>query len=117
MLVKTRTKVRNRIHSILDKHGLRMPHPTSFRKKNVEWLRVQSLGFMDDAILRGNLDLLEALEEQARVIDMNIVGLAVEDFRVGLLMTMTGVGYCSAMLLLAEMGDLSHFGIDRGLAS
>ena len=116
-LVKTRTEVKNRIHSLLDKHGLRMPYLTPFSKKNIAWLRMQSLGFMDDAILRSDLAILEAVEEQVRVIEEKIAVLAVEDPRVGLLMTLTGVGYFSAMLLLAEIGDINRFGSDKGLAS
>ena len=32
-------------------------------------------------------------------------------------MTMTGVGYFSAMLLLAEIGDINRFSSDKKLAS
>jgi transposase len=116
-LVKTRTEVKNRIHSLLDKHGLHMPHKTSFSKKNVIWLREQDLGFMDDAILRSDLAVLESVDEQVGLMEEKIAVLAVEDPRVRLLMTMTGVGYFSAMLLLAEIGDIDRFGSDKRLAS
>ena len=116
-LVKTRTEVRNRIHSLLDKHGLRMPHKTPFSKKNVAWLRERSLGFMDDAILRSDLAVLESVDEQVGLMEEKIAVLAAEDPRVRLLMTMTGVGYFTAMLLLAEIGDIDRFGSDKRLAS
>ena len=116
-LVKTRTEVKNRIHSLLDKHGLRMPHKTAFSKKSVAWLQEQSLDFMDDAILRSDLVILEAVETQIRRIEERIAVLAVENSQVRLLMTMTGVGYFSAMLLLAEIGDISRFSSDKRLAS
>jgi len=116
-LVKTRTEVKNRIHSLLDKHGLRMPHKTPFSKKNVAWLRERSLGFMDDAILRSDLAVLESVDEQVGLMEEKIAVLAAEDPRVRLLMTMTGVGYFTAMLLLAEIGDIDRFGSDKRLAS
>jgi transposase len=116
-LVKTRTEVKNRIHSILDKHGLRMPHPTSFSKKNIAWLKEQSLGFMDDAILRSDLAMLKAVEEQVRVMEEKIAALAVKNPQVRLLMTMTGVGCFTAMLLLSEIGDINRFSSDKKLAS
>ena len=116
-LVKTRTEVRNRIHSLLDKHGLRMPYRTPFSKKSVDWLRMQSLGFMDDAILRSDLVILEAVDVQIGFIEEKIAVLAVEDPQVRLLMTMTGVGYFTAMLLLAEIGDINRFSSDKRLAS
>jgi len=96
-LVKTRTEIRNRVHSLLHKHGLRVPYSTPFSKKGVAWLRKQSLDPIDDAILRSDLALLEALEEQVQLIEEKIAALAVEDQRVRLLMTMTGVGYFTAM--------------------
>ena len=116
-LVKTRTEVKNRIHSLLDKHGLRIPYKTKFSKKSVAWLQEQSLDFMDDAILRSDLAILEAVETQIGRIEERIAVLAVEDPRVRLLMTMTGVGYFSAMLLLAEIGDIDRFSSDKRLVS
>ena len=116
-LVQTRTEVKNRIHSLLDKHGLHMPYPTPFSKKNIAWLREQDLGFMDDVILRSALAILEAVDKQVGLMEEKIAALAVEDPRVRLLMTMTGVGYFTAMLLLAEIGDINRFGSDKRLAS
>ena len=116
-LVKTRTQVKNRLHSLLDKHGLRIPYPTPFSRKGVAWLREQSLGFMDDAVLNSDLALLEAVEEQVQIIEEKIAALAVEDPRVRLLMTMTGVGYFTAMLLLAEIGDIERFRNEKKLVS
>jgi len=116
-LVKTRTAVRNRIHGLLDKHGLRMPEATPFSTGNVEWLRGLSLGFMDDAILRSDLALLEALDGQVDVMEDKIAAVAAEDRRVRLLMTMTGVGYFTALLVLSEVGDVSRFRGDKEFAS
>jgi len=64
-LVKNRTEVKNRIHALLHKHGLRMPHPTPFSKKSIKWLREQSLEFMDDAILRSDADRVRGGEDSS----------------------------------------------------
>jgi transposase len=116
-LVKTRTEVKNRVHGLLDKHGLRMPGTTAFSKGNIEWLRGLSLGFMDDAIVRSDLAVLEAVDGQVTLIEEKIAVLAVEDRRVRLLMTMTGVGYFTAMLVLSEVGDVGRFRGDKEFAS
>jgi len=105
-LVKTRTEIRNRVHSLLHKHGLRVPYPTPFSRKGVAWLREQSLNPIDDVVLRSDLALLEALEGQVKTIEEKIAALAVEDPRVRLLMTMTGVGYFTAMP--RHRGDRGH---------
>jgi transposase len=116
-LVKTRTAVKNRIHGLLDKHLLRMPEATHFSAGNVEWLRGLSLGFMDDAILRSDLALLEALDSQVEVMEEKIAAVAAEDRSVRFLMTMTGVGYFTALLVLSEVGDVSRFRGDKEFAS
>jgi transposase len=116
-LVKSRTMVKNRIHGLLDKHGLRMPGAYPFSRGNVDWLRGLSLGFMDDAILRSDLALLEALSEQVELIEAKIAALAVEDKRTRLLMTMTGVGYFTAMLIVSEVGDIRRFRGEKAFAS
>ena len=115
-LVKIRTQVKNRIHSILDKHGLRFPY-SPFSKKSIAWLREQNLGFMDDAIIKGELALLETLQEQIRLIEDKIAALAVENPQVKLLMTMPGIGYFTASLLVAEIGDINRFGSDKKISS
>jgi transposase len=89
-LVKTRTEVKNRVHGLLDKHGLRMPGTTPFSKGNIAWLRERNLGFMDDAIMCSDLAVLEAVDEQVTIIEGKIAALAAEDRGVRLLMTMTG---------------------------
>jgi transposase len=48
-LVKMRTEVKNRVHALLDKHGLKCPY-TLFSKKGVKWLGSLRLGFIDDAV-------------------------------------------------------------------
>ena len=116
-LVKMKTQIKNRIHSILDKHGLRIPYPTKFSKKSITWLRTQDLGFMDEAIVDGQLALLETLDEQIRVLEDKIAAIAVEDPQVRLLMTMPGIGYFAASMLLAEIGDINRFRSDKKISS
>ena len=116
-LVKNRTAVRNRIHSLLDKHGLRIPYKTPFSKKAVRWMRERSLGFMDDAILRSDLALLEVLDEQIGYVEEKLAALSVDDARVRLLMTMTGIDYFAAMLVLAEIVTIDRFSSDKRFSS
>jgi transposase len=116
-LVKMRTEVKNRIHALLDKHGVRCPYKTLFSKKGLEWLRGLRLGFTDDAVLRSDLALLESLDEQIGFMDAKIASVAVDDERVRLLMTMPGLGYFAASLLVAEICDISRFGCDKKLVA
>jgi len=116
-LVKMRTEVMNRVHALLDKHGLRSPFKTMFSKKGVEWLRSLKLGFTDDAVLRSELALLSVLDEQIGFMEAKIAALAVNDERVKLLMTMPGLGYFTASLLVAEICEINRFSSDKKLVS
>ncbi|MFH2111225.1 MAG: IS110 family transposase [Candidatus Bathyarchaeota archaeon] len=116
-LVKNRTQVRNRTHALLDKHGVRIPYKTKFSKKAIAWMKDLSLGFMDDAILRSDLALLGVLDEQIGFVEEKLAALAVDDPRVRLLMTMTGVDYFAAMLVLAEMVTVDRFRGEKGFCS
>ena len=115
-LVKMRTQVKNRIHSLLDKYTLRSPY-NSWTKKYVAWLREQDLGFMDNAIIESQLAILETLQEQIRLLENKIAAIAVDDPQVKLLMTMPGIGYFTASLLVAEIGDINRFSNEKKLAS
>ncbi len=61
--------------------------------------------------------LLEALDSQVNVMEDKIAAVAAEDRRVRLLMTMTGVGYFTAMLVVSEVGDVGRFRGDKEFAS
>jgi transposase len=72
---------------------------------------------MDDAIVRSDLAVLDAVDGQVTLIEEKIATIAAEDRSVRLLMTMTGVGYFTAMLVMAEVGDVGRFRGDKEFAS
>ena len=108
-LVKTRTEVRNRVHSLLDKHELVHEYSDLFGKKGTEWLRGLELPHLDQVILDSELHLLDTLDEEVERVSREIARLAVDDDQVKLLMGLKGVGYYSAMLLLSEIGEIKRF--------
>jgi len=115
-LVKMRTQIKNRIHSLLDKHTLKSPFGL-WSKKHIAWLREQDLGFIDNAIIKSQLAILATLEEQISLIENKIAAMAVEDPQVKLLMTMPGIGYFTASMLVAEIGDINRFSNDKKISS
>ncbi len=114
--VKNKTQIKNRIHGILDKHGLRFPG-TPFTKKSIVWLREQDLGFMDNAVIKGQIVILETLDEQIRILEDKIAAKGMEDPQVRLLMTMPGIGFFTASMLVAEIGDINRFSNDKKISS
>ncbi len=66
---------------------------------------------------RGGAPSTGAEDAQVTLIEEKIAVLAEEDRRVRLLMTMTGVGYFTAMLVVSEVGDVGRFRGDKEFAS
>ena len=116
-MVKVRTEVKNRVHALLDKHGLRSPYKSLFSKKGLKRLRGLELGFIDDVVLKSDLALLTVLDEEVGFMDGKIAASAVDDERVKLLMTMSGLGYSAASLLVAEICGINRFSSDKKLVS
>jgi transposase len=114
-LVKTRTEVRNRVHSLLDKHELTHDYSNLFGRKGTEWLR--ELPHLDQVILKSELHLLDTLDEEVERVSREIARLAVDDDQVKLLMGLKGINYYSAMLLLSEIGEIHRFSTPEKLSS
>jgi transposase len=116
-LLKMRVEVKNRIHALLDKHDLTYAFTDLFGKEGLEWLRTLTLPSIDQQILQSNLQILETLNTETRNADIQIAKDAVTEDQAKLLMTMPGVDYYAAMILLSEIGDVKRFASPEKLAS
>ena len=114
-LLKMRVEVKNRIHALLDKYEL--THTDLFGKQGLEWLRSLQLATPDHEILQSSLQVMETLNEQIRSMDIQIAKDATTEDKAKLLMTMPGVDYYAAMVLLSEIGDVHRFNSDEKLVS
>jgi transposase len=116
-LIHMRVDIKNRIHSLLDKHELSYAYTDLFGKQGLEWLRGLQLPTPDHEILQSSLHVVETLNEQIRSMDIQIAKDATNEEKVKLLMTMPGVDYYAAMVLLSEIGDVHRFSSDEKLVS
>jgi len=108
-LIVDRSRLKNRVHSLLAQLLVVPPVKMVFGVKGLKWLRavdlppeVRSAG---DLYLR----LYDAVAAEARRIDEKLMALAYEDSRAKLLMTLPGVAHGVAVSLLAALGDISRF--------
>ena len=116
-LLKMRVEVKNRIHAILDKHDQPYDYSDLFGKEGLEWLRNLTLPSIDQQILRSNLQILQTLNSEIQNADVQIAKDAVDEEQAKLLMSMPGVDYYAAMILLSEIGDVKRFASPEKLAS
>jgi transposase len=118
-LIRMRVEIKNRIHALLDKHELTRTHNYTdlFGKQSLEWLHTLQLSNPDQLILQSSLQVVETLTEQIRSMDIQIAKDATTEEKAKLLMTMPGVDYYAAMVLLSEIGDVHRFSSDEKLVS
>ena len=108
-LVRVQTGTKNRIHAILAKNNITHDFSDLFGKQGKDFLRSLSLGEIYRMALDGYLSILDELEEQIRAVNSRIVVSAKDDEEAGLLMTILGVGYYSALLIKSTIGDINRF--------
>lgn len=108
-LVRLQTKVKNRIHSYLWKLGLEHGRSDLFGKTGLAWLQTVELRAPFRALLDQDLTVLATLQQEIKHATQTIERLAQADARVPLLLPIRGIGKYSALLILAEIGDVTRF--------
>lgn len=116
-LVRMRTMVKNRVHSLLDRYGFRSPWSDTFGVGGRRWLRSLEIDQVDRCILDTHLRHLECLNSEIEVLDSWIAAQAAESEDALLLMTLTGVSHFGALLLSTEIADITRFPSPKKLIS
>lgn len=116
-LVQQRTRLRNRIHAVLQRNLISAPYTDAFGPSGVRWLRALELPADERAQVDSALRLLEALAAEITGVDHDLVEIALEDVRVQHLITVPGIGPVSALAIVAVVGDIRRFGRPNQLVS
>jgi len=77
---------------------------TTFTKGHIEKLKE-----LNDYRINGYLRIIESLNDEINTVSKKILLLAQEDEMAKLLMTVPGIGYYSALLIVSEVGDINRF--------
>jgi transposase len=102
-LVRESTRMKNRIHSELVKAGVnfqRNPFTIGGRKQLRE-LGIKGIDYC--------LEVLETIERKLRELGRELRNMAQENEEAQILMSVPGIGHYSALLILAEIGDIERF--------
>lgn len=117
-LTHQRTSVKNRLHGQLAKAGITPPRlSTLFGKAGLKFWREVALPPMARLLVDCDLRVLEHLGEARATVTARIEALAAADPRAAWLTSIRGLGPYSAMLILAEVGDIHRFGRPEQLVS
>ena len=107
--VRMRTKLRNRVHALLDRQrGLEMPQVTDlFGSKGKAALKVARLPEPDRDLLGQDLEVLNALDKQIRENENYLREESGEDIE--LLESIPGIGRVLSQVISAEIDEIGRF--------
>ena len=115
-LVRLGTQLRNRIHAVAADHGYDRT-ASYWTGPGRGWLADLDLPPVSREIITDCLAFTGALEPQISRLDAEVRARAQADPRVKVLTTLPGVGQFTALVMLAEIGDITRFASARKLAS
>jgi len=111
-LVRMRTMLKNRIHSILHRRGILNPLKDLFTKDGRNWLAEIKLDEAGRLILDGYLGTLDQLSATIDESTSALTRLSKSQRwfkQTALLKTMPGIGPITSLTILAELGDIHRF--------
>lgn len=106
-LVKSQTKYKLRVHALLDKENKGIPYP--FNAAGREALKQVQLSGQKQAILTESLEVIEFIEKQIHDQDLKIRRLAKSNPDVYRIKHIPGFEVLTAMVFVAEVGDVTRF--------
>jgi transposase len=116
-IVKLRTMVKNKVHALVDRNGLKHEFSDLFGKAGMKWLQSLELSGLDRLMLDNYLLHLESLNVQIERVDDEITSKASVDRDVRILMSLTGISVYSALLIKSEIGTIERFSDYKRLVS
>lgn len=120
-LVRIRTSLKNKVHSVLDRHQVEdnvfRGLTDKFGKTGMKIMRSLELRGNDRAILNGYLDLIEELSRRIAALNKQIKALVKEDEISSYLKTVPGFGDLLGLLLRYEIDNMERFASAKKLCS
>jgi transposase len=116
-LGQQRAAAKNQMQALLHQEGFQKPVSDVFGKSGRAWLAGLALSPAGRMAVDTWLRMVDHLDREIEGYKRQLERLADQDARARWLQTIPGVGAYSAMVILAEIGDIERFGSKRALAS
>ena len=114
-LVKHRSSLKNRVHSLLFQHGVPSPGSDLFGAGGRRLLERLQLPEPWTSTLQASLALIDTLDEQIHGCERELRQLGADHRYVPLLVTCRGIAWILAFTIASEIGDISRFPTPRKL--
>jgi transposase len=116
-LVRQRTRLKNQVHAVLHQQGRHSPVSDVFGRRGRQWLAEVKLPLAARESVEVCCRLIDGYSEEIEQQNRQLSVEARKDARARWLTTIPGIGVYSAMLLLAEIGDIGRFATKQALCS
>ena len=116
-LGQQRTTAKNQLQAVLHQEGFAKPVTDVFGKRGRAWLGKLELSAAGRMVVDTWLQMVDHLDGLIAQQKRELERMAGEDMRARWLQTVPGIGAYSAMVILAEIGDIARFHSKRALAS
>jgi transposase len=116
-LGRQRSRFKNLLQAVLHQEGQRKPVSDLFGKRGRRWLASIELSDAARLVVDTYLPLIDDLNLKIAEQERRLTKLAKDDVRAHWLETIPGIGAYSAMVILAEIGDIARFPTKKSLAS
>ena len=119
-LSRTKTKLVNKVHSILDKYDYKTELTDIFGVAGIRWLKslLPMISPIDGIILTTSIESIQTINHQIDVVSKEISKYACRnDKDVKILLSITGIDTFAAMLISAEIVDIRRFSTPWKLVS
>jgi transposase len=117
VLTQLRAALKCRVHALIARHGVLPPHGEMFGPRGLQFLRELELRPPSRRRLDSTLRLIADFNREIAETTREIEAEAKEDERVPVLCQIRGVGRYTAMLVIAEVGDVDRFPTPRKLCA
>ncbi|MDI6806972.1 MAG: hypothetical protein QMD14_04145, partial [Candidatus Aenigmarchaeota archaeon] len=108
-LVKIRTMVKNMVHALLARNGIKHEFSDLFGKAGMEWLPGLSLDKASKFELNQYLMLLRVLTYKLEEAQHVVEELVDTNYHAKLLLSVPGISYISALIIASEIADIRRF--------
>jgi transposase len=116
-LTHMRSALKNRVHALLSRQGIRPEHTDLFGRAGSLFLSQLELREPPSRRLDSLLALIADFDREIEATTREIDQRAKHDERVGVLCQIRGIGPYTAMLVIAEIGDITRFQKARKLCA
>lgn len=116
-LGRQRARAKNQLQAVLHQEGFLKPVSDLFGKQGRVWLKQIGLSPAGRMVVDTWLREIDHLDAELAAQTRELERMAASDVRARCLQTIPGIGAYSAMVLLAEIGDVARFARKQALAS